>query len=118
MPVSKKVQGFMEQGGWIRTRAFTWPGGELAVNADTRRRMSMDRRFCSGRIRVEVLDEAGVPTAGFRREDCQPFTGDTNGESRVVEWCGGKRLAELAGRSVSFVFILESANLYAFESLR
>ncbi|HCN09560.1 MAG TPA: hypothetical protein DIT01_16650, partial [Lentisphaeria bacterium] len=75
-------------------------------------------RFFSGSIRVEVLDEAGVPTAGFSRDDCEPFTGDTNGECRVVKWRGGKRLSELAGRSVSFVFILESANLYAFESMQ
>ena len=120
---TSRIDGFAslmatEQGGWIRTRVFAWSGGELAINADARRCMSMDPRFFSGSIRVEVLDEAGVPTAGFTRDDCEPFTDDTKGECREVKWRGGKRLAELAGCSISFVFILESANLYAFEFMK
>ncbi len=119
---TSRIDGFAslaatECPGWIRTRPLTWPDGELAINADARRSMTMDPRFVSGRIRVEILDEQGRPVAGLTRDDCEPFTQDTKGGSEVISWRGDKRLAEMAGRAISFVFLLESANLYAFEAV-
>ena len=120
---TSRIDGFAslaatEQGGWVRTRPSTWPGGELAINADTRSSMTMDPRYTSGSIRVEVLDEEGRPLVGFTRDDCDPFSGDTKGGSELIRWRSGRSLAGLAGRRIALVFVLETAHLYAFEAVR
>jgi hypothetical protein len=113
---SGRVDGFAsltttEQGGWIRTRPFLWPGGELDINADTRRSMTMDPRFVSGEIRVEVLDENGAVMPGFSRDACQPFRRD-NG-IHTMTWTD-KNMASLTGRTLALVFVMHEAHLYGF----
>jgi len=102
-----------EQGAWIRTKPFLWSGGELAINAGTRRSMTMDPRFVSGEIRVEILDENDAIMLGFSRDACLPFRRD-NGSHTMI-WTD-KNMASLTGRIIALAFVMHEAHLYGFEN--
>ena len=73
--------------------------------------MTMDPRFVSGEIRVEVLDENGAVIPGFSRDACQPFRRD-NG-IHTMTWTE-KNMASLTGRTVALLFVMHEAHLYGF----
>jgi len=65
-----------------------------------------------GSLLTEVLDPAGVPLAGFTREDALPFEG--NSTYQRITWRKEQDLRALAGQPIHFRFILRRAALYAF----
>ena len=82
------------------TRPVKFSGGHCFVNADV-----------TGAMRIEVLDQAGQPIAGFTADRCAPIRGDH--VKQAVQW-DGAALAALAGRTVRFKFTLDHARLFAF----
>jgi hypothetical protein len=117
-----RIDGFAslhaaETEGRIVTKALTWPGGELHLNADPRRSLATHPGFCSGEVRAEVRDEQNQPLAGFTWDDATPITGNTHAapHSRArVEWRDGKSMQELTGRRIRLAFKLRDAHLYSF----
>ena len=88
--------------GSIVTKPLKYGGGQLELNADAE----------GGSIRVEVWSEAGEPLAGFSESHCQPVRSD---EIRAaVSWENGD-LADLVGKTIKLRFVLEGADLYAFQ---
>jgi hypothetical protein len=60
---------------------------------------------------VEVLDEAGPPVPGYRREEARAVMG--NGVQKEVHWQAP--LGDLSGKPVRFCFEMRDARLYAFQ---
>jgi hypothetical protein len=85
----------------LTTRPVMFTGGHLFVNAQI-----------DGDLRVEVLDRDGRGIDAFAAARCAPVRGD--GTRLPVEWSGGARLSQLAGRAVRFRFLLNNAKLFAF----
>lgn len=120
-----RVDGFAslragEREGWILTPPFTWSGGELGVNADTRRDLDSHPRYAHGALAVEVLDEDGRPIEGFSRADSLPFTGNSIvGDTPDVRmnWKDSRPMASLTGRTIRLRFFLRDAHLYSFTGL-
>ena len=67
------------------------------------------RKADFGEIVVQVLREDGEPVAGY---ESAGLRGD--GVRLLVTWPDGRRLASLAGQTVSLRFDLRNARLYAF----
>ena len=88
--------------GELRTRPFTFGGGELVLNYAT---------SAAGSVRVEVRDRAGRPLPGYGLRDCPPLVGDHI--EAAVKWKKGGDLTALAGRPVQLRFVLEDADLYS-----
>ncbi len=92
-------------GGYTEGTAVTRPaklaGKQLLVNATTRP---------GGRLRVEILNEAGRPLPGFTAEDCEPVRGDHH--AATVRWKGGTRAP--AGAVKARILLLR-AFLYGME---
>jgi hypothetical protein len=88
-----------EEAGWLLTRPFVLPNGDLHLNVDAR----------GGWIRVAVCDGTGSPIDGF--ETSEPVTGDML--DAVVRWEKGN-LRRLEGRTVQLRFSLQRAKLYSF----
>jgi len=86
--------------GRIVTPPLILGSGSLTVNVDAR----------SGSLRIQVTDADGNPLPGFALDDCQPVTSDTL--AAAVTW--ERPLADLAGRPVKLVFVLERASLFGF----
>jgi len=108
-----------EREGWLRTTPFAWPGGDLRVNADTRRDLDSHPRYAHGMLAAEALDAEGRPIEGFTRADAVPYTGNTivEPDGRVaLGWKDGRRLAALAGRTLQLRFFLRDAHLYSFST--
>ena len=102
-----RLDGFVsvdagEEGGTLTTKAFTFSGAELVLNADA----------SQGRILVEVLDVNGQPIAGHARDDCSPVTGDS--VRHGVKWRETTNLERLEGKPIKLRFHLQSAKLYSF----
>jgi hypothetical protein len=85
----------------IVTKPLVFTGSELRLNLVSR-----------GPSRVELLDVAGQPLAGFAASDCLPIQGDFI-DHRVV-WRAG-RLQAWAGKPVRLCFSLDQADLYALQ---
>ena len=65
-----------------------------------------------GELRAEVLDEQGLPIAGYTAADCVPVSADST--RQAVTWKSGADLASLAGKPARFRFSLKRGSLYAF----
>jgi len=106
------------QGGFFETPAFTWPGGDLVVNADTRRSFQSHPLHCNGCLTVEVLDEAGAPAPDWSGPAQARFQGNTLCRCRVfdgtVRWPQGRSLAEWQGRTIRLRFRLDQARLFTW----
>jgi HEAT repeat protein len=85
------------------TKPLVFGGSQLQINASCR----------EGSLRVELLDQAGAPIAGFTRDECDAFTGDAL--RHVVTWRGRNDVSALAGRPVQVRFVLRRGDLYAFQ---
>ena len=90
-------------GGEMTTKAFAFAGNKLAINYAT---------SAAGRIRIEVLDEAGVPIPGYGAADCREMIGDEI--ERTVAWDRGSAVGELAGKAVRLRFVMKDADVYSF----
>jgi len=82
----------------MTTRALTFDGQHLFVNANV-----------VGELKVEVLDEAGIPIAGF---ESLKFVG--NSTKALIKWRESDALTELIGAKVRFRFSLTDGDLYSF----
>ncbi|MCE9603336.1 MAG: hypothetical protein K8U03_00360 [Planctomycetia bacterium] len=89
------------EGGTLTTVPIRFSGKRLELNGVT---------YTDGEIRVELLDAAGKPLAGFGLSE--PITGDHL--RHEVRFPGGVQVSSLAGRAISLRFHLRSAELYAF----
>jgi hypothetical protein len=87
--------------GVLSTRALTFEGDLLEVNADAAR----------GQIRIELLDDARQPIAGFSGADAAVVAGDSI--RHRVSW--RRPLGDLRGKPIRLRFALERADLYAFQ---
>ena len=90
-----------DKAGTLTTRAITFGGKHLFVNASAQ-----------GELRAEVLGLDGRPVAPFTMENCEPFHGDKT--KQRLTWKGVKSLEALAGQKVKIRFQLTSGQLYAF----
>jgi hypothetical protein len=88
--------------GELVTRPLRFDDPALFVNADAAR----------GQIRVEVLDEAGQPVAGFRKEDNVAIERDAI--RAPARWRSAADLSSLRGRTVRLKFYIRQASLYSF----
>jgi hypothetical protein len=77
------------------------------------RRLLVNARAPYGVVKAQVLDADGAPIDGFGVTDCTGFSGDSvQGE---LSWSGGS-LADLPpDRDISLLFVLEEADLFAYE---
>lgn len=107
-----------EVGGRLDTPTFTWPGGTLAVNADTRHSYEGHRGHTTGRLSVEVLDADGQALPDWSGEQRAVFQGNTHCRGTVssgeVIWPNDRRLDALAGQAIQLRFGLEHARLFTF----
>jgi hypothetical protein len=85
--------------GTLLTRPFTWPGGELYVNADAQ----------GGSLQVAVLDEAGEPLPGF--EASRAMAADTT--AAAVSW-NGAGLDRLRDQRVRLKFTLQNGKVFSY----
>lgn len=108
-------------GGAFTTPPFEWPGGYLAVNADTRAEFNSHPAHCTGEISVEVLDEAGYPFPDWSEDQSARFRGNTHCRCSAspgqVCWPSGRSLQELKGQSIRLSFHLLEARLYTFSAV-
>jgi hypothetical protein len=108
-----------EQEGTVLTHPMTWPKAELAVNVDCRRNIKSHPKYYSGHLRVAVVDEQGKDIDGYTGDDCQVIQGNSSVEDEcavTICWENGRKLAELAGQSIAFRFMLQDAHLYGFKA--
>ena len=83
----------------LLTPSFTFPGGELNINADVK----------AGAISVALCDANGTAIPGY--ENSQPLTGDFL--KGTVTW--GKRIPlNLRGRRIRIRFFVRNADLYSY----
>jgi hypothetical protein len=90
--------------GEMRTKRLCFAGNELSLNYST---------SAGGSVRLEIQDEDGKPVPGYALEDHRPLIGDSIDE--VVEWNKGKDLAPLAGEAIRLRFVLQEADVFAFQ---
>lgn len=90
-------------GGEMVTRPLRFSGKRLAINYAT---------STAGGIKVEVLDGAGRPIAGYGMSDADEIAGDQ--VERVVSWKGKTDLAALAQAPVRLRFAIKDGDLYSF----
>lgn len=93
-----------DEEGELVTREESLKGAELFINGMT--------RGDTGRIAVEILDEAGKPVPGFSGNDGCVFRGD-NLHSRI-DW-GNRRLKDLPEGKYRFRFRMLLASLFSYE---
>jgi len=89
-------------GGEVVTTPWRIEGGELLLNA----------KCDFGEIRVELMDEADHPLAGYTLGDCLPLRADST--ALQVRWKEHSDLAGAAGKTVRLRFVLKNARLYSY----
>jgi len=97
------VEADPEAEGTLTTKTLLFLGDTLVVNADAE----------GGSLRVEALDPDGAVIEGFGRSDCTPIT--TDAIHGVLAWKGSPDCHLLQGRPIRLRFVLNRANLFAFE---
>ena len=104
-----RLDGFVSaqapmSGGELLTKPLRFRGQSLALNFST---------SAAGSVRVEIQDANGQPLPGFALDDCPPIFGDTI--ERSVTWAKGRDVSALAGQAVRLRFVLNDADLFAFQ---
>jgi hypothetical protein len=104
-----RLDGFVSaqapmSGGELITKPLRFRGQSLALNFST---------SAAGSVRVEIQDANGQPLPGFALDDCPPIFGDTI--ERSVTWVKGRDVSALAGQTVRLRFVLNDADLFAFQ---
>ena len=107
-------------GGRFDTVPFTWPGGSLVLNADTRESFNSHPTHLNGEISVEVLDAAGNLLPEWSGEQKAVFRGNTHSRNFIsdgtVRWPDDRTLAALTGQEIRLRFHLKHARLFTFEA--
>jgi hypothetical protein len=91
-------------GGELVTKPVRFQGRKLVLNFAS---------SAAGGVRVEIQDVAGKPLPGFALADCPPLFGDAL--ERTVTWTKGGDVSALAGQPVRLRFVLQDADVYAFQ---
>ena len=104
-----RLDGFVSaqapmSGGELISKPLRFRGRQLALNFAT---------SAAGSIRVEIQDAHGQPLPGFALDDCQPIFGDAI--ERAISWKQGSDVRALAGQTVHLRFVLNDADLFAFQ---
>ncbi|MBI2481024.1 MAG: hypothetical protein HYV60_21035 [Planctomycetia bacterium] len=104
-----RLDGFVSasasmKGGELITKPLTFKGRELHLNVST---------SAAGSARVEIQQPDGTPIPGFSLADCNEVFGDS--VDRLVTWKNDQALANLAAQPVRLRFVLQDADLYAFQ---
>jgi len=89
-------------GGQMITKTLDFTGNKLELNYST---------SAAGRIRVEMLDESGIPIEGYGIDDCDGLIGDEI--SRHVSWHGSTDLSKISGRPIRVRFVMNDADIYS-----
>ena len=91
------------QEGWLVTPVETFSEPRVTINAQV---------APGGQIVAELLDQNGQPVAGFDRQNCEPFQGDS--VRQVLKWKeAGKGHLPPGGR-MRIRFLLRNAELYSY----
>jgi len=85
-------------GAYVTTKMLDHPGGSLEVNAEG-----------AGRVRVEVLDEAGSSLTGYSRAEAVPLEGD-----RIDHKAVWRERTKLPDHPVRLRFHIDEGALFAF----
>jgi len=97
-----------------------WPGGDLALNADTRESFTTHPWHVNGEITVEVLDANGAPLPEWSGENKASFRANTHCRcgiwNQLVRWPGDRSLDTLAGQTIQLRFNLQHARLFTIEA--
>jgi hypothetical protein len=104
-----RLDGFVSaeagsEGGELTTRALTFAGRRLEINAWV---------GAGGSVRVALLDAGGRPLPGFDLADSVGLEG--NSVRHAVAWKQGSDVAALAGRPVRLRIALRDAKLFALQ---
>ena len=104
-----RLDGFVSveapmSGGELLTKPIRFKGRQLALNFST---------SAAGSVRVEIQDLEGRPLPGFALADCPPVFGDTI--DRAVIWKNGADVGTLTGKPVRLRFVLQDAEVYAYQ---
>ncbi|NUQ63709.1 MAG: hypothetical protein HUU20_14625 [Pirellulales bacterium] len=104
-----RIDGFVSlcapaRGGELVTKPLVFDGGNLTLNAAT---------SGAGSIQVEIQDGEGKPVPGYALADCPELFGDDL--ALVVRWRKGGDVRPLCGKTVRLRFVLNDADLYAFQ---
>ncbi|MGC1275112.1 MAG: hypothetical protein WBC44_15520 [Planctomycetaceae bacterium] len=94
-------------GGTLVTKPLVFEGDRLSVNLST---------SAAGSVRVEIQDAAGSPLPGFSFDDSRELIG--NEIDRTVSWKNGSDVSSLAGKPVRLKFVMQDADLFAFQFLK
>ena len=101
-----RTDGFVSldaaQDGEALTRPIVFSGNTLQINY---------RTSAVGRVRIELLDEAGAPVEGFTLNDADELYGDDI--DRTVTWNGVSDVSALAGRPVRLRLVMRGAEVYS-----
>jgi len=92
--------------GKVLTKAFVAAGDALCLNFAT---------SAAGTIRIDVLDAAGKPVAGFSGRAAPLLFGDS--VHHAVPWKKNRRWSELSGQTVRLRFTMTEADLYAIQQV-
>ncbi len=104
-----RIDGFVSvhapmSGGELVTRPITFTGERLLLNLAT---------SAAGSVQVEIQDMAGNAHSGFAIDDCSPIFGDSL--EREITWGTDSKVASLAGKPVRLRFVLQDADIFAFQ---
>jgi hypothetical protein len=104
-----RLDGFVsvnasKKGGELVTKPLKFSGDSLAINFSS---------SAAGGVRVELQNSAGQAIPGFALDDCPPIFGDAL--ARPVAWKAGGDVSALAGQPVRLRFVLQDADLFAFQ---
>jgi hypothetical protein len=106
--------------GLLLTRPILWPGGDLILNSTNGRYPRAHPTSGSGKLLVEVRDEANQPVAGFggdqKADFSVPSPGPWQKEDLRVQWPNGRSLKDLAGRRIRLAFLMQDSRLYSFRA--
>lgn len=112
------IEGGSSPVGYLDTVPLEWPGGDLALNADTRSNFETHPWHCDGCIMVDVLDAEGAPLPDWSGERAATFRGNTHCRGRVdpgvVNWPAGRSLDALRGQTIRLRFRFQHSRLYTF----
>lgn len=107
---SMRLDGFASvkargEEGSITTKPFTFTGDKLAINFAT---------SAAGSVKVEIQDADGNPLPGFTLDEAPDTIG--NAIDRVVRWKEkGTDVSSLAGQPIRLKFVLDDADIFAFQ---
>jgi len=104
-----RLDGFVSasaamSGGELVTKPLVFQGKQLQLNFST---------SAAGTVRVELQDAGGQPIPGFAEADCDEVFGDAI--QRTVTWKGAPDVSSLAGKPLRLRFVLNDADVYAFQ---